>query len=180
MSYDIYFIRPEDCADPATALEADAPSDPASRANDRRLARMLVEAYPELEIFPTEGDGGLESGQGSDVEAIPAGGVVEINTPEDGSGIQIALYGRFAALSVPYWYEGREAEAVFADVERYATLLVERGGYRMYDPQKQRVFATVGEAIASMTADYVGFSASVPEIIAHAEARRRRPWWKLW
>lgn len=53
----------------------------------------------------------------------------------DSTSIQVTLFPDQASITVPFWHDPVRAAEVFEEVARYATVLVERGGYRIFDPQ---------------------------------------------
>lgn len=62
---------------------------------------------------------------------------VELNG-SDSTSIQVTLFPDQASITVPFWHDPVRAAEVFEEVARYATVLVERGGYRIFDPQLGR------------------------------------------
>jgi len=78
-------------------------------------------------------------------------------------GIEVSLDSDQATISVPYWYEGEQAEAVMERIQRYAAVLTEVGGYTVWDPQTEEVVTGPGARDL--------YSAGV-----HAVKRRR--WWQ--
>lgn len=183
MTYDLHFLRPEHCADPE-ALEAHMAAEsalptPEQEARKRALAAALQRAVPSLLSEPFD-HAKIAEVQGTTIEVARARySHVELSTPEGGGGIQISLFADQATLTVPYRHDAARADEVFAELERYATLLVEHGGYRIYDPQVDAVVDDPAELRARFLASYGRVVRSLPELLAELEPPRR-PWWKLW
>jgi hypothetical protein len=54
-------------------------------------------------------------------------------------GVRTFLDNWSVAVSVPYWYQGPEAEDALRDVMDYCRWLQNIGGYEVYDPQQDKV-----------------------------------------
>ena len=81
---------------------------------------------------------------------------------DDDDAIEISLDSDEATISVPYLYEGEQAEAVMERMQRYAAVLTEVGGYTVCDPQTEEVVTGPGARDV--------YSAGV-------DAVKRRRWW---
>jgi hypothetical protein len=183
MSYDLYFLLPEHCADPdalAAHMETEgSPSTPAQDARKQALARALRSAEPGLTSAPFD-HAKIAEIQGTTLEVAQARfDHVELNAPEGGSGIQISLFADQAAITVPYWHDATRAPEVFAELERYAALLVKHGGYRIYDPQAELVVDDPAELREGFLVSYGRVARSLPQLLAEMEPPAK-PWWKLW
>jgi len=126
MSYDFIFFPVVEGEDPLETahrkLDGDTESILGTEADtpkeelNQRVKAALVAANPYFEIF--------ENDQ-----------VIELTSLQDGTGIQIRLFSGEAALSVPFWHEGRRAAKVFGDIWRYSDIIHREAGYVLYDPQ---------------------------------------------
>ena len=63
--------------------------------------------------------------------------------------MQISVYARSAAITVPYWFEGADAERVMARAFEYARVLAETCGYTVWDPQTESVVEDGSDAAAA-------------------------------
>ncbi len=98
---------------------------------------------------------------------------IELSTEQ---GIQVSLYARSAGITVPYWYEGAEADAVMERVFAYARVLAETLGYTVWDPQTETVVEPQGSDHGDATQILEDISGRMDEIVEP----ERRPWWKIW
>ena len=85
--------------------------------------------------------------------------------------IQVSLDSDEATISVPYVYEGEQAEAVMERMQRYAAVLTEVGGYTVWDPQTGEIVTGPGARHA-----YASGVDAVNRLIAASQKRRR--WWQ--
>ncbi len=190
MSYDFHLLRLAGGRDPSAEarefLESTAeaevlnpgPPDPAKEERKQALAAALRAADPRLEAFP------FDYAEIARAEGIPEDEAraryrhIELNGPDEGSGIQIELYDDSATVTVPYWHHGTEAEPVFAEIWRYLSVLEGDGGFRTYDPQLERVLDLGRDRAAVLEAYARGLE------VTFAEAKKliepRRPWWRFW
>jgi hypothetical protein len=90
--------------------------------------------------------------------------------------IQVNVYARSAAINVPYWYEGTEADAVMERVFAYARVISETLGYTVWDPQT----GTVVEPGAGGHADAAEIMGDITGRMGEIVQPQRRPWWKIW
>jgi hypothetical protein len=86
------------------------------------------------------------------------------------------VYARSAAINVPYWYEGAEADAVMERVFAYARVISETLGYAVWDPQT----GTVVEPGAGGHADAAEIMGDITGRMGEIVQPQRRPWWKIW
>jgi len=188
MSYDFHLVPQTTAEDPVEAarawLERDeheinpGPPVPEKEERKKRLARLLVESNPELEPFSFGFSEIAKTYNWTEDEARVRFRHVELNGPEDGNGIQITLYDDTADIAVPYWHQPEAAGAVFDEIWRYLTILVEEGGLMVYDPQLDRILDLTSDR-DEVLKTYSGVVASMPDIAANATTRRT-PWWKFW
>ena len=138
MSYDLYFVPAEFGLDiEAAAAYFEREWDEITPVSEELVAALLL-VGPELQRFEFEDEPAAEGGVGRIVEHESALNRVELNGSES-TGIQVTLFPDQASITVPFWHDAVMAIEVFEEVARYATVLVERGGYRIFDPQLERV-----------------------------------------
>ena len=162
MSYDLEAFRvpPEMTPDEfyaseereAASLEDEAPPTADERAAMERLADALEAIDPTAE----RADGDT---------------FIEINT----ESLQVSLYPNEAAVTIPYWFEGDEADAVMERAFEYARVLRDVGGYTVYDPQNEQV---VGDERGTAAETYRGTMGAVRRIGEEVAPKRRG--WKFW
>jgi hypothetical protein len=131
----------------------DSPPTEEERAAMERAAAALMALDPSAERIDLEHD-------------------IEINADT----VQISLFAREAGISVPYWYEGAEADAVMDRVFAYARVLAETLGYTVWDPQTATVVEAGAADRGAATEILSDISGRMDEIAQPA----RRPWWKIW
>ncbi|HKP62749.1 MAG TPA: hypothetical protein VJV78_38700 [Polyangiales bacterium] len=183
VSYDLYFLRVEDSADPQSFLEELGERPAASTFEDQARKQTVVDALrrvdPALEPFPFDYEE-IAKALGTTVEeARQTHSHVELNGPDDGNGVQITVYGDHVDVTIAYWHAGAEASRIFSLIERYASEIVASGEYRVYDPQLERVVDSFDEIRADALNLYAGVVEKVPSIVASSE-NKARPWWKFW
>lgn len=174
MSYDLDLFRTPPGADPLTyARQAyergEDPSVPPAygwRERMHALSAALAAADPTL-AAESYGTGEEEH--------------VELNGPEDGSGLQILLFAGVAYLHLPYWHAGAEARRAWEPAWRALAVLEREGGYRTYDPQLDRVLDLESDREAVLTAygDGVAAAREISDAAIPPDAGER-PWWKFW
>jgi|tagenome__1003787_1003787.scaffolds.fasta_scaffold20117585_2 hypothetical protein len=154
MSYDLIALRVPPGTDPLAYYSDeereeeidDAPPTASEREQMERLASAVAALDPSAERY--DGDD-----------------VIEFTT----DAIQVSLFAREAAITMPYWFDGAEAEQQLARMTAYAQVLREHGGYTVIDPQTEEV---VGDtAIAADT--YAGTREAVKRI-----GNEKRRWWR--
>ena len=92
------------------------------------------------------------------------------------AAIQVSLYPRSAGITVPYWYEDSEADAVMERVFAYARVLSETLGYTVWDPQTETVVEPGAPQRDAASAVLSEISSRMDELAQPP----RRPWWKIW
>lgn len=188
MSYDFFLFRPKNGDDPVALArrlldEADDALNPGKPDDDKEerkqsLAAALVAVNPALEVYPFD-HAAIARKEGMTVkEARRRWRHLELNGPEDGNGIQIALYDDTADLTVPYWHHGEDARRTVWEVWRYLEVLEREGGFVTYDPQLERVL-DLGTDLDAVLAGYARGTAHLSRAVLQAGSRKR-PWWKFW
>src|SRR5438876_211965 len=118
MSYDFRLFMPTPDEDPLVTARRDSeefsatPRDPKKEALKRRVADALIASNPRLTIFDF-GYGEIAKIENISVEeARIRYRHLELNGPDDGSGIQITLFDDEASVTVPYRHEGATGAAI--------------------------------------------------------------------
>jgi hypothetical protein len=156
MSYDLIGLRvppgmtvEEFHEDEERELDDRPPTDE-ERAAMERLAQAVAEVDPRAERF--DGDDFVEFTR---------------------DAIQVSLYARESGITIPYWFDGKQADAMLERAMAYARVLAQQGGYTVYDPQTGEVVET-GDIGAARGA-YKGGR----RIVRDLEGRpQRRRWWR--
>jgi len=172
MSYDLHLFRVPPGADPLEAAHAayegdeeSAPVEPEPGWRERMqgLAAAISAADPTLAA--RRFDEGREER-------------IELDAPEDGSGLQTLLFPDAAYLQLPYWHDGADARLAWEQAWRVLQAAEREGGLRTYDPQLDRVLAleTDRDAVLAEYARGVREARKISE----AAIPSRRPWWKFW
>jgi hypothetical protein len=108
-----------------------------------------------------------------DPQAVRADGedFVEIST----DALQVSVYAREAAVTIPYWFTGDAAETVLARAFAYARVLEDEGGFTVSDPQTGQIvdFATLD------LHDVARVYARGVQVVDDMREQSKRPWWKL-
>lgn len=190
MSYDLTFLPKTDDQTWDEALDASEQRVVASMRSGAPSAGYDREVWARLVAATREELGDVEVFEGADSAEV-----------SHDSGIQLSLYPHEAAITVPYWYEGEEADAVMARVFRLAEAVERETGLQGYDPQaglplaeaaaemglSRATFDRVAEAMAGMA---LGPPAAGPVPVAEPSTATseepaspvgpRRPWWRFW
>jgi hypothetical protein len=161
MSYDLYLFQPEPGVDPkVTAEKLMLEEDEAAAGEDgeldlikglnpgepnpeyeqrkRKIAELLTASDVDLEVFRFDFDELAKAHNISKEEARKRFRHIELNGPED-VGAQIELEDTTGAISLPYWHSGAAAVSAFKKIWSYLEILEREGGYRVYDPQLDKV-----------------------------------------
>jgi hypothetical protein len=141
VSYDVNFYRRLPGESWEEALEAN--EDP-----DRAGGRPAAEVWSQLVARAREILG--------EVEVYDAEQNMELT--HDPTGIQLACWSDFAAITIPYWYTGAEATAVMEQVYALAWAVEQETGLEGYDPQLDQPLADLAHAkaeLAGQTFDFV-------------------------
>jgi hypothetical protein len=126
----------------------------------------------------------------SGFERLDAPDFIELDLPAH--GIQITMFEREIGLSVPYWYEGEEAQEVLALVGEAINVIRGVSGWAVYDPQLEREITNVadlaqaGDALSATTRqvqEVIGDGVSTdiePDEYRPPQGSESRPWWRFW
>lgn len=190
MSYDLTFLPKTEDQTWDEALDASEQRVVASMRSGAPSAGYDPEVWARLVAAAREELGEIEVFEGDESAVV-----------SHDSGIQLSLYAHEAAMTVPYWYGGEEAEAVMARVFRLATVVERETGLQGYDSQlglplaeaaaelglSRGTFDRVAEAMAGMG---LGPPAAGPVPVAQPSTAPseepappvgpRRPWWRFW
>jgi hypothetical protein len=175
MSYDLDLFRAPPHGDPLEAArasyeggEAVGPLEPDSGWRERMQAAAAA---------LTEADFSLEAeraGEGTDDERI------ELNGPEEGSGLQVLIFASAAYVHLPFWHTGEDARQAWEQAWMLLRVLQRETGWLVYDPQLDRMLDLDADA-AAVEAEYArGVAAAQAISAAPIIANEQRPWWKLW
>jgi hypothetical protein len=186
MSYDFHFLEPTACDDLDRVHEylegaEDVEATPAQQERRKRITEALLRENSALEKFSFDPTKRSElPGLIVDIAKwLPA--YDELNGPDDGNGIQISVYATHVTITIPYWHDGEEANAAFDEIARYARVIVREGGYRIYDPQVERVLNDLDDAHDAILGSYVGIVRQIPQLVTNAmPTREPKPWWRFW
>jgi hypothetical protein len=188
MSYDLHLIPARAGTAPLSAaralLEQDegeinpGPAVPEKEARKARLTDALRRTDPQLVAFEF-GYSTIAAREGiSEAEARQRYRHIELNGPEDGSGVQITLTDDSVHVAVPYWHQPPSAATVLDEVWQYLAVLERDGGFVIYDPQLDRLL-TLATDRPAVLACYVGVMARMAPDATSTE-KRPRPWWRFW
>ena len=131
----------------------DSPPTAAERAAMERAAAALLEIDPSAERFEDEK-------------------VIEIT----GEATQVLLFAREAGITIPYWFEGDEADVALDRAFAYARVIADTLGYTIWDPQTETVVDPAASDRQDASESY-GHGVAVTREISRG---MRRPWWKIW
>jgi len=100
---------------------------------------------------------------------------------DEATGLQLSMFVGEISLSVPYWYEGPEAERMTETLKAVARAVEEATGLVAFDPQADAPFLDGGDTTAASTFQEVHDSL-VSRGIRTGEAapppRPKRPFWR--
>jgi hypothetical protein len=134
MSFDLNFVRKS--ADQSWDDALDTAEDETDGAPDAQAWGRIVDGAREIL-------GEIDLHQGGDY----------LELDHEPTGIQLSLYANEAAITVPYWYSGAEAQEIVRTLYRLAAVIEEHTEFSGYDPQVDLPVAEVAErpelAIAS-------------------------------
>ena len=136
MSYDLYFLerRPGETWDEALAGLEHADEGREFGAEEERIWHAVEAAVksvvPDAELFVGENHRELS---------------------DEATGLQLSLFPGELSLSVPYWYEGPEAERMTETLRRLARVVEEATGLVAFDPQANEPFLGGGDTTAAKT-----------------------------
>lgn len=174
MSYDLDLFRPPAHGDALAAARAAYESedymppapDPGWRERMGAAAAALAEADFSLEAE--------HAGEGTAEERI------ELNGPEEGTGLQVLIFASAAYVHLPFWHDGADAEDAWEQAWTLLRVLERETGWRTYDPQLDRVLDLDADR-AEVLAEYArGVETARALSAAPIIAAQQRPWWKFW
>ena len=154
MTYDIYFLSPEQASDPAAFmqfLEAESlPSTPEGERRKTAVVEALMRLDPSLQAFTPDFDE-IARAEGIKVEQARATfSLVQLAPPEDrDNGILVNVHASHVDFNVSYGYDADDADLVFSNMGSYAAAILAAGTFHIYDPQLDRV----ADSFASLHAD---------------------------
>ncbi len=162
MSFDLYFVRrPENgsWADAMAALAALAKAEPPATSADRdrwsRVERRLNDVVPGLDGY--DGDRFRE-------------------LTDEATGLQVFFSPGEITLSVPFWYEGDDADRVMDLLRQVARSIEEETGLTAYDPQDDRAFLAP-EGAPERVLDEISQKDAPARVRPIAPAPPRQPSW---
>jgi hypothetical protein len=188
MSYDLFCYRAAsgvpDAAEAQALIDTFLSAEEASVARAAscetrdRITAALIECNPLLEPFKFDYRKIAESDGISEEEARSRYQHVELNPPEGDLAIQLEVHDDHVFITIPYWYQGNEADRVFSQCSKYLQVIRKAVGFLAYDPQTDTAFdpQTTGQL------DYKGYEETVkglPKIVAEA-TKAGKPWWQFW
>ena len=186
MSYEFMSFSPVSGEDPKTTkdrlteqqeMEAKA-TDPAPQVEARMkmLADAIMSCNPQITPFALQHDQIAELEHIIIEEANNKFRYIELNSPDEGNGIQITLQDDHATITVPYWHQGEKANAVFKEIWKYLRIFQDKGGYITHDPQLERIIDLDHDFKAAIS-QYENVSQQVNEPFS---AKTKKPWWRFW
>lgn len=185
MSYDIYcypsLLGKPDLDEARALIEAEEESTSDARPEIKvKIAKALLAYNPRLESFNFDFPEIAGLTEKSIEEIKEAYEHIELNTPEGDLATQITLFDSYVTISVPYWYSGENAKALFDKISDYVKIIKQSGGYFVYDPQTEFVFDPLIENGLDLEAYQ-----SVTQKLKNMESEQSKPivkspWWKFW
>ncbi len=159
MTYDLYFLSPEQASDPAAFMqfleEEVLPSTPEGERRKTAVVEALMRLDPSLQAFTPDFDA-VARAEGITVEqARLTHSLVQLTPPDDrDNGILVNVHASHVDFNVSYGYDADDAELVFSNMGSYAAAILQTGKYRLYDPQLERVADTFAEVHADGLKEY--------------------------
>lgn len=187
MSYDLYCYKSKlgkpDLEEADSVIEAD--NDEWSRKDKNPdikldIVKALTAYNPELEAFDFDYGEVAKLTATTIEEARNKFDHIEINHPEGDLALQITVYDNHVFLTVPYWYQGHDAEKLFQRIEAYVKIIRDTAGYFVYDPQTGQVFDPTEIRFDGLN-KYLSVSGRLDEMVNPQSAPTdKKPWWKIW
>jgi hypothetical protein len=159
MTYDLYFLSPEQASAPAAFMQRlEAPMPPGTPEGERRMTAVveaLMRLDPSLQAFMPDFDE-IARAEGITVEqARLTHNLVQLAPPEDrDNGILVNVHEGYVDFNVSYGYDADDADLVFSNMGSYAAAILAAGKYRLYDPQLERVADSFAEVRADGLKEY--------------------------
>ena len=141
VSFDLYFLslRPGETLRSALARQEEAAGAQAA-LDEADLARW-------------------DSVQAGVLALLPDAGIFQADAhrelSDDATGVQVSLFHGELSLTVPYWYNGPDAQRLVALMRRVVLAIEEATGLTAYDPQADAPFIGSGDGVAAGTFDRV-------------------------
>ena len=188
MSYDLILVRPKLGEDPLiTARHKNDEQgdqihelDPAKEALKLKVAEELIKENPSFERFPFDYEEIAKLRNISIEEAKLLFRNIELNTPDDGNGIQIELFDDEFTVTVPYWHAGAKTESTFQEIWKYLEIIQRESGFVLYDPQLDAIL-DIARGYRESLGVYTGTRQAMKNI--HPKAVSDNPvkkWWQFW
>jgi hypothetical protein len=114
-----------------------SPIVPRLEATKHRLAHALLRHLPSLEQFIFDYQQMAAIANVDEIKARRRWRHIKLN--EDGFGWQITFEDETACAALPYWHEGKKAEAAFRVMWGCLELQQQDADYFIYDPQLDRL-----------------------------------------
>ena len=124
----------DEALDALETAAGDAPLTPEDMETWHRLEAHIKTILPDVELFSSEDTRELS---------------------DEATGLQLGMYSGQISLSVPYWYEGEEADEMTETLRAVARTVEQSTGLVAFDPQANQPFLGGGDAIASQTLEDV-------------------------
>jgi hypothetical protein len=188
MSYDIALFQPnpEESIEEGIARSFPASEEvnpraptPEREALKKHLAAKLIEKHPELELFEFDYKEIAHTLGTSEEEAKLRWRHIELNSPEDGDGIQITIHDDNASISIPYWHNAPKATAVFKAVWDCIEVFQREGGYVAFDQQLERILNLPSDKqdVLKCYGKWVNYTENLSDEL---KAKAQKPWWRFW
>jgi hypothetical protein len=175
MSYDLDLFRAPAHGDPLAFARAsyEGSGDPEPRVPDSGWRERMHAAAAAV----TEADFSFEAehaGEGTEEERV------ELNGPEEGTGLQVLIFADAAYVHLPFWHTGEDARQAWEQAWTVLRVLQRETGWIIYDPQLDRLLDLDAHR-ADVEAEY-GRGMATAQAISAAPliAAQQRPWWKFW
>lgn len=191
MSYDFCLFQLQPGQDPVEKYmslddeEKVIPPEPQKELRKKKVAEALVSHDPSLNIFGFDYSEISKVTHLSEEEAKLKYRNIEVNTPDDGPGIQIELNDDHFSLTVPYWHTGGKAGEVFTHIWQYLEIMQNETGFVVFDPQLGKVL-NLSDGYEQAVNIYGNVLTTVNNSIAKrilpAPVKKAKKWWqfKLW
>lgn len=148
-----------------------------ARQIKRSIAVALMEHNPRLVEFRLDHNEIARLQKITVEEARARWNHIELNAPDGDLKVQLTVFWDHVDLSIPYWYTGAKADAVFKQLVGYLRVIRRVAGFFVYDPQTGRAFDPDIEDFGTPE-EYEGIAENLPAIIAQGVPKK--PWWKFW
>lgn len=189
LNYLIYLFTPPVGGDPWAMAMAGPPQDvdpgpidASAEIAKQKLVTALNALDATLGVFPFKHEELARFAEVTVEEAQRRWRHLELNAPNEGTGIQVTLYDTWATISVPYLHDGPAAEVILAKTWEYTRVLASAGGYFAFDRQLDQFLDLEADYDAFFSAYAAGEdeSAELMATVAMSGVRRPRAWWRFW